>query len=217
MNFLASILPSLIGTGIGATFGSGGGGGGNFLTGNPDQFKRLKLLNKDQQRGLKDLFRNPINQSQGFQTGQNFLTQLLQGKNEPNYENAQKPYLENFQQNIVPGLYERFGAQGTGAGALSSSGFQNSLAQAGRGLQSDLAAMTEGLKGNYRNQQLQGAGQSLQYAQQPYNNLLNALGIRSFENAYQPGSEGLLGGIGSGFGSGFGDNFGNSFGNWLFK
>jgi hypothetical protein len=114
----------------------------------------------------------------------NFLQQLF--SNQPGfYENFERPFYENFQQNIAPGLANTFAGFGTGAGGLNSSGFQNSLAQAGRGLQTDLAAMRGQM-------QLQGLSPALQYAQQPVANKLNA--AQNIPNQYYetPGQPGLV-------------------------
>ncbi|MCE5316144.1 MAG: hypothetical protein LLG04_02115, partial [Parachlamydia sp.] len=54
-------------------------------------------------------------------------------------------------------------------------------------------------------------GQGLQYAQQPLNNLLAGAGQRTFENTYQPGNQGLLGGMFNGFSQGFSNQAGKSF------
>jgi hypothetical protein len=86
---------------------------------------------------------------------------------------------------------------GTGASGLSSSGFQQTLAQAGRGLQSDLASM----RGQ---QQLQGLPQALQYAQQPISNKLAA--AQSIPGQYfeRPGQAGFLQNFAQGAGQGIG-------------
>jgi hypothetical protein len=189
----------------------------DFLFGSKDKVKQLPTMNYQQQKGLSQFFKKPITKSPGFQQGQDYLSQLLSGAFQPNYETFDQPYLQNFEEQIVPGLAERFAGMGTGAGGLNSSAFTNSIAQAGRGLQSDLASMRENLKFQNQGQMLQGAGQQLQYAQQPYSNLLAAIGQRPFENTYQPGSTGLLGGAFQGIAGGFGQGFGNQFGKDLFN
>lgn len=70
-----------------------------------------------------------------------YLSQLLSGSPEA-MQAFEAPYMRKFQEEIVPGLAERFAGQG----ALSSSGFQQSLGQAGAGLTENLAALREGLR-----------------------------------------------------------------------
>lgn len=179
-----------------------------FLFGNKDKMKQQSLMNPQQEEGLNQFFQNPINKNPLYQSGNNFIQRLLSGDPEL-MKQFEQPYLNNFNENIAPGIAERFAGMGTGGGASSSSGLQNSLAQAGRGLQSDLAAM----RGNM---QLQGLNQGLQYAQQPLNNLLAGAGLKTFENTYQPGNQGLLGGVFQGLSSGFSQGFGNQSGKSFF-
>ncbi len=98
-------------------------------------------------------------------------------------------------------IAERFTGAGTGAGAQSSSAFQNSLAQAGRGLTTDIAGLRAGLQG-------QAANQALGYAQQPYSNVQNFSQISPFAYAQQEGSQGLLNPILQGLGGAAGAAFG---------
>lgn len=53
------------------------------------------------------------------------------------------PYKRQFEEQTVPGLANRF----AGLGALSSSGFQQALGQAGAGLSENLAGLREGQRG----------------------------------------------------------------------
>src|SRR5690606_1454519 len=52
-----------------------------------------------------------------------------------------QPYMDQFNQQIVPGLSERFAGAGAMGGGLSSSGFGQSLSAAGGNLQNTLAAL----------------------------------------------------------------------------
>src|SRR6478736_7267401 len=111
----------------------------NFFTGTESS---MDPFDRDSLSWLKKLLKNGggLEQNQGYQGGLSFLQKLF--SNDPaQMEQFQKPYMENFQQNIVPDIANRFAGMGTGASGLNSSGFQQTLAQAGRGLQSDLAAM----------------------------------------------------------------------------
>ena len=95
--------------------------------------------------------------------GQTYLQNLLARSPEEQYNTFAQPYMRQFREEIMPEIAERF----AGAGALSGSGFQNAISQAGAGLTENLAA----LKGNLINQmlerQLQGANVGLGYAQMP--------------------------------------------------
>lgn len=185
---------------------------GEFLFGSKDRIKKQQLLNKDQQAALKNYFQQGIETRPLYNAGSSYLQSLLSNSPEA-FQAFQQPYLENFQQNIAPGIAERFGSVGTGAGGTQSSAFANSLAQAGRGLQSDLAA----LRGNM---QLGSLGQALGYAQQPISNTLAGLGVQPFQYTNRPGTNGfaspILGAIGGAAAGPFGAMFGSSLGNSLF-
>lgn len=171
----------------GAAIGAGLGGLAGLFSGSPDEFKQVSRFTKDQKKGLQDYFRNPISTNPLYSQGNQYLQNLLQGG--PEATSAfEAPYLRQFNQRIVPGLTERFAGMGTGGGALSSSAFNNSIAQAGVDLQERLAALRSGL-------QMQALPQALGYAQQPYSNLLNGLGISQFENTFLPGQAGFGGSL----------------------
>jgi hypothetical protein len=96
------------------------------------------------------------------------------------FEQFEAPYKRQFEEQTVPKLAERF--SGTGAGAQSSSAFQQALAQQGASLSENLAALRGGLRQSALGH-LQNFGQ---------------LGLKSpFENVYL-GSQ-----------PGFGENFGS--------
>jgi len=169
---------------------------GEFLFGSQGKNKKFETLIPEQREALVELLQNGIGGNSLYQQGNNFLQNLLSGG--PNaYSEFNAPYLQQFQQQIVPGLSERFAGMGTGAGGLSSSGFNQTIAQAGTGLQAQLAQLRNQLA-------LQAAPQALQYSQQPFSNNLNALGVRAFENAYKPGNKGIFNTIGSEGGQGIG-------------
>ena len=188
---------------------------GEMLFGSQPKTKQLEVLTPEQKNALKGYFNEGIGTNPLYQQGSSFLQNLL--SNQPGAFSAfEEPHLQNFEQRIAPGIAERFAGMGTGAGALSSSGLQQSLAQAGRGLSTDLAGLRSGL-------QMQSLPQALGYAQQPYTNTLGGLGVQSFQNAQRPGSQGLLGGLAGGLGTaaGFalggpiGASIGGSLGNGL--
>lgn len=107
-------------------------------------------------------------------------------------EKFAKPAIRQFEEKTIPGLAERFA--GLGAGAQSSSAFQQALGQAGADLSERLAAMSA--------QQRQGLfGPLLGAAMQPRH-----------EQVFQPsgptglasGIGGILGALGQGVGTGLG-------------
>jgi hypothetical protein len=156
--------------------------------------RSASLLNKKQQQGLNEYFNNPITEDQTYQAGNQYLQNLLGGGANA-FSQFEAPYMQNFQQQILPGIANRFAGQGTGAGAMSSSAFNQTAAQAGSTLQAQLAQLRGGL-------QMQATGQALQYAQQPYSNLLNGINVHAKENFYQPqqqsGWSSVLGGVAQG-------------------
>jgi hypothetical protein len=175
-----------------------------FQTTTPEQMQGIQQL-------LASLHGTNLNLSQSplFGAGQNWLMQLLQGGPEA-FKQFEAPHLRQFNEQTIPGLAERF----AGAGAGSSSGFQQALGQAGAGLSENLAALRGGM-------QMNALPQALQYAQQPISNALQAgqMGISQNTKAFQPKTAGffqqilqaLAGGVGSGIGSAVTGGLGNPF------
>lgn len=135
-----------------------------------------------------------------YGSGASYLQNLLSGNPEA-FRNFEAPYMQNFQQNIIPGIAERFAGAGTGAGAGSSSALNNSLAQAGRNLQTDLAGLRSGL-------QMQALPQALGYAQQPISNIFGA--AQAIPNQYyeNPAKQGTLQELLKAFAQGAGKSIG---------
>lgn len=161
-----------------------------FSTLNPQQasaFQQL-LASLSQQGG--NISQNPL-----YQAGQAHIQKILGGGTEA----FEAPLMRQFQEQIIPGLAERF--SGAGAGAQSSSAFQQALGGAGADLAERLGALRGGL-------QQGAAGQALGYAQAPAEQLSNLLGMQT--QAFAPkqmgfGKQlalGLGGGIGQGLGMG---------------
>src|SRR5208282_2956419 len=164
------------------------------LFGKKDKFKQVSNLMPNQQQALNQLLGQlgGLSGPGGSYGGaQDYLSQIL-GNSPEAFSQFEAPYRQEFEQKTIPGLAERFAGLNAMGGGLSSSGFGQALGSAGAQLQSQLA----GLHGALR----QGAsGQALGQ----YNQLANlGLGTRGFENVYQPGNSGLLGGIAGGLGNG---------------
>lgn len=193
--------------GIGTAIGGGLGGLLGLLNGGgsqQDKISQLPTINPQQQQAFSQYWQNPIQNNPLYGSGQDYLMNLL-GGGPGAFSAFEAPYMQNFQQNIVPGIAERFAGLGTGSGAGSSSGLYNSLGQAGRNLQTDLAGLRSGL-------QMQALPQALGYAQQPYSNTLAGLGVQPFGYTHEPGQGGLFGNILAGLGGGFGQYFGQGLG-----
>lgn len=148
----------------------------------PAGYKKLRTQDREARSFLQNLFKQLQGQSTNiaqqplFQQGQSYLQNLLSGSREST-QAFEAPYMREFNEQIIPQLASIFG----GAGAGSSSGFQQALGQAGASLQEKLAALRSGL-------QLEGAGQALGYAQQPVSNLMGfgQLGLGTQTFGYTP-------------------------------
>ena len=176
----SSVLPGIgtaVGAGIGGLLGLFGGGGGKK--------PKLKPYSKQSLGSLEDIASGQgLAGSPLYGAGSSFLQQLLSGNPEA-FAAFEAPYLQNFQQKIAPGIAERFAGAGTGAGALGSSAFANSLAEASRNLQTDLASLRSGL-------QMQALPQALGYAQAPISNRLQASQLIPGQFYEQPGQSGFF-------------------------
>ena len=144
--------------------------GKNFLFGTDPQMKEYQNFSPQQQNYLQMLLSSLNGPTQG---SFDFLNSLYGDEGFADYE---RPYQEQFQQQIMPSIIEKF----AGAGAKSSSGLNQALAQAGRGLSTDLAAQ----RGNLR---MQGINALQNYGQ---------LGLGRQTTPYvQQGQEGQIGNI----------------------
>lgn len=157
----------------------------DFLFGKKGGIEQVPTMSSEQQQLLSQLLSNL-----GGISGQglNYLQDLLSGSPEA-YE---APAMRQFQEEIIPGIAERFTSMG--AGSQGSSAFGQQLGAAGAGLAERLAMQRAGLKQSALSQ-LQGL-------------LGQGLGAKSFESVYRPSSTGFLGsmipGIGQTFGLGLG-------------
>jgi hypothetical protein len=172
----------------------------DFLFGSEDKFNKLDTMAPEQ----KQLFQQFIGllggqggQPGGGQMGMEHLMQLLNPSSEA-YKKFEQPYMQQFEQQTIPGLAERFAGMGGGlGGGMSSSGFGQALGAAGGNLQAQLAQMKTGM-------QSQAANSLLQHLQQ-------ALGQQSFAYGHQPASPGMIPIMAGKFAEGFGKSFGAGF------
>lgn len=187
----------------------------------PHGYSRFDTLTHDQKKALErmmepikgkqfDITRSPSYQ-QALQQLQG-LSQYYQGLLSPDskaYEEQKAPMMREFQEQIMPGIAERF----AGVGGMSSSGFNQTAAQAGSSLEERLAALRSGLQMQGA-QGLAGVSQQqaglsalpyemqMQLAQLNQNRYATALGTPSFGFLQKPQSSASR--FGSAFAGGFG-------------
>jgi hypothetical protein len=115
----------------------------------PDLKKKPTGTQAQQQFGGNDLIQllqQMMGQGGGLNSANQYDQGLLQGnQGQPGsaYDQFSSPYLQQFQEQVLPQIAERFAGQG----ALSSSGFGQTLGGAGAGLQSQLAQLFSQLQG----------------------------------------------------------------------
>jgi len=164
-----------------------------WLFGSPDKLHKIETGTPEQQA----LHNSILAQAMGLQGaggGYNLANQYYNnflGSNQGQaYDQFSQPYLQQFEEQLLPQIAERF----AGGGALSSSGFGQALGGAASGLQAQLAQLFSNLQGQAAQQQY---GQFNQLSQ-------NALNYQPFAYQQRAGSGGflgpLLGGIGTAMG-----------------
>lgn len=166
----------------------------------PAGYHTVSTQNPEQQAGFSQLMQQLLQQLQGTQNlfgqGSSFLQNLLSGSPEST-QAFEAPIMRQFNEQIIPGIAERF--TGMGAGAQRSGAFQRALSGAGTGLAENLAA----LRGNM---QLQALPQALGYSQQPLSGLENLLGMntQAFLEKQTPWWQSALTSLAGGAGSALG-------------
>jgi len=149
------------------------------------QLDLLKQMTKG--KGQFDFASDPQYQQsqQGLQQASGYYNDLMSPDSQA-YQNFAAPQMQQFQQEIVPGIAERF--SGMGAGAQSSSAFNQTMAQEGGNLQMRLAQLRSSL-------QMQGAEGLTNLSQQqfnmsPYQMMMKraqaALGVEPFALEHHP-------------------------------
>lgn len=167
------------------------------LFGSQGKTEKLPTMNPEQLGHLKQMLQmlSPEGKlGQGQEMSLDRLMEMLDPSSEAQQRFAD-PYMQQFEQQTVPGLAERFAGAGATGGALSSSGFGQALGGAGANLQSQLAQLKSQLQ--------QSAAQDLMGQ---YNTLSQqSLGAQPFAYQQQPGQQGLVQSALQGWGrSGFG-------------
>jgi hypothetical protein len=174
----------------------------DFLFGSSDKLKKVPTGTSEQQALHNQLLAQAMGMGQGgggYNNANQYYNRLLGPNQQEAYNQFAAPYMQQFQEQVLPGIAERF----AGGGALSSSGFGQSLGGAASGLQSQLAKLFSDLQGQ--------AAQS-QYNQ--YNQLTNTgLNYQPFAYHQIPGQQGLLGTALGAAASAFGGPLGGALGN----
>ena len=209
-----ALAGSAISPGWGTLIGGLAGGGLGLFGGGG---KKDKFKSTLQQPGQQDLLQQIMAMIQGGgQAGQNYgqsqqyLSSLL-GNDPEAYERFAAPMRQEFEQETLPGIAERFSGLGggLGGGAAGSSGFGQAIGGAAAKFQSNIQNLFAQIRQN-------AAGQAMNQ----FNNLLST-GLGNY-TAYQPGTPGLFSqaaaGIAQGVGSGLGQKAGQNIseGNWGF-
>ena len=197
------------GAAIGGLLGllAGFGGGGKDA-----KLSKIDTMTPEQQQHLQQLLQMLSSEGQlgqGYEGGLQQLMELMDPSSEAQQRFAD-PYMQQFQQETIPGLAERFAGAGATGGALSSSGFGQALGGAAGGLQTQLAALKSQIQrgaiqdilGQY--QQTSGSALSAQpfgYYQQPGQQGLGSSMLQGYAGAGFPSLSNLFGSKSSNFGS----------------
>ena len=138
-----------------------------------------------------------IGQDPLFQKGTDFLQSLFDG----DMSAFQGPLMQQFEQDIIPGISEQFAGLQSGAG----SGLNQALARASENLGTQLGAQRAGLM-------TQMLPQALSYAQAPGQEQRQMLQIDPYDRYIQESSPGIFGQFASGIMPGVGRTLEKGFG-----
>lgn len=142
-----------------------------FLFGNKPKIKQMPNFAQDQEQLINELV---MQARQGNQQAMEYLQSILSDE-EGAFDDFERPYMEQFQEQTIPSILERLNERG-GMNKYSGSITQQ-LAQAGKGLSTNLAAQRANLKQN-------AIGQLQNYSQ---------MGLTKKTSPYlQGGNEGFL-------------------------
>lgn len=154
----------------------------DWLFGSPDRLEKVDAGTREQQALHNNILAQAMGMNQqggGSDLANQYFNRLLGGNQQEAFNQFASPYMQQFQEQVLPGIAERF----AGAGALSSSGFGQSLGGAASGLQAKLAQLFSELQGQAAQSQY---GQFNQLSQQ-------GLNYQPFQYTQREGSQGFLG------------------------
>src|ERR1700743_3016 len=106
-----------------------------WLFGSPDKLEKLPTGTKEQEALHNSILSQAMGLSEGgggYNLAQQYFKNLLGPNSQDAFNQFSSPYLQQFQEQLLPQIAERF----AGAGALSSSGFGQDLGGAASGLTS---------------------------------------------------------------------------------
>lgn len=158
---------------------------GEWLFGSNAKLKKFDQFSPEQQDFFKQLFgqlQGLSGQGGGFNQATNLLQDYLNPQSDV-YKNFEAPYRQEFEQQTLPGIANRYAGLNAMGGGLSSSGFGQALGAAGSQLQTNLAGMKSQLQ-----------RQSINDILGQYNQMSN-LGLNAQPFGYQKfdASQGFLG------------------------
>lgn len=144
--------------GVGAAIGGVAGGLLGYFGGGKDpKLKNKPSGTKEQIKfGGTDLIKylqSMMGKGGGLNAANQYDLNLLTSQPQ-SYEEFSSPYLQQFQEQLLPMLAEKY----AGSGALSSSGFGQAIGGAGAGLQAQLAQLYSGLQLDWEQQKAQASG-----------------------------------------------------------
>lgn len=171
------------------TYDQPSGGLWEWLFGSPERLQQIQNFNPQQQQALAQLLSQGLGGLGGLQN--QYQQQMGQQQQLPEFGQIASNATRRFQQEIVPGIAERFNALGAGrSGAL-----QGALYGAGANLASNLGAQESqfGLQRAQLGQQQQGLNlQNLGQQSNLFQNLAG-LGLQpQFQNQFRPSQPGFL-------------------------
>jgi len=159
---------------------------GEFLFGGKDKVKKANTLTPEQNELIRLI-------TEGLTKGTGSFGDIFGGFDENAFnEGVKKPALQDFQDNILPQLNEKFIA----GNQVLGSGLRRAQLKAGTDLQSKLATLMYGAQQDAQKNKLAGAQ--------------TALGTKAFENIYKQGTPGVVPGFVQGVGKGLGEAAGSA-------
>ena len=128
-----------------------------FFSSKKDKMKKFEQFTPEQQQLFQRIMQMTGEGSdldQGYGDSISQLQEYLDPSSAA-YQRFAAPYMQQFEQETIPGIAERFAGQGAMGGALSSSGFGQALSSAGSNLQTQLAGMKTDLQRQAMNDLMQ--------------------------------------------------------------
>ena len=175
----------------------------NWWSGRDEQVNQIPNMNQGQNSILDQLIQQLIQGSvnNNYQGAQDYLGKLL-NRDPETYQRFAAPLMQNFEQQVLPRIGEKYAGYGggMGGGVESSSGFGQAIGGATAQYGADIQRLFADLQQNAANTSMN-----------QYNNMSgNILSARPFQNIYQERVPGGFENILSGFGNSIGKPTGNS-------